>query len=116
MIGFGEAETQIGKALKALNVPRHKFVLSTKLLSSTPEQIPTRKGLSRKHIIEGVKNSLKRLDYAYVDLLFCHRPDPETPMEEICRAMDWVIRKGLAFYWGTSEWNEYEIAEAHAVC
>lgn len=92
------------------------MVISTKLFWGTSEQIPNRRGLSRKHIIEGTKNSLKRLGFDYVDVLFCHRPDPETPMEETCRAFDWVIRKGLAFYWGTSEWNEYEIAEAHMIC
>lgn len=52
----------------------------------------------------------------YVDVVFCHRPDPESPMEEVCRAFDWIIRKGWAFYWGTSEWNQDEIAEAHYVC
>lgn len=52
----------------------------------------------------------------YVDVVFCHRPDPESPMEQICRAFDWIIRKGWAFYWGTSEWNQDEIAEAHYVC
>lgn len=52
----------------------------------------------------------------YVDIVLCHRPDPESPMEEVCRAFDWIIRKGWAFYWGTSEWNQDEIAEAHYVC
>ncbi len=52
----------------------------------------------------------------YVDVVFCHRPDPESPMEQVCRAFDWIIRKGWAFYWGTSEWNQDEIAEAHYVC
>jgi len=59
---------------------------------------------------------LKKLDYDYVDVVFCHRFDSEVPMEEICRAYDWIIRKGWAFYWGTSEWNAEEIAEAHYVC
>ena len=52
----------------------------------------------------------------YVDVVFCHRPDYETPMEEICRAFDWLVRKGYAFYWGTSEWNAEDIAEAHMIC
>ena len=74
-LGFGEAERQIGKALRALNVPRHQFVLSTKIFFGSPTQIPTLKGLSRKHIIEGVKKSLRNLEYDYVDILFAHRPD-----------------------------------------
>lgn len=56
------------------------------------------------------------MEFDYVDVVFCHRPDPDVPMEEICRAFDWVIRQGWAFYWGTSEWNADEIAEAHLVC
>lgn len=105
----------MGVALRALNVPRHHFVLSTKLFWGS-KTIPTMRGLSRKHVIEGMKNSLKRLDYDYVDVVFCHRFEGETPMEEICRAFDWVIRKGWAFYWGTSEWTHDQIAEANLVC
>ena len=63
-----------------------------------------------------MRRSLKNLDYEYVDVVFCHRPDDEVPMEEICRAYDWLIRKGWVFYWGTSEWNQDQIAEAHMVC
>lgn len=91
-------------------------MLSTKLFWSTSEDIPNRRGLSRKHIIEGAKNSLKALDHDYVDVIFCHRSDIKTPMEEICRSFDWLIRKGYTFYWGTSEWTAAEIAEAHMVC
>ena len=69
-------------------------------------------GLSRKHIIEGVKGSLKRLQLDYVDVLFAHRPDRETPLEEICRAFSWVIDKNFATYWGTSEWDPETIVEA----
>jgi len=56
------------------------------------------------------------LDYDHVDIVFCHRPDESVPMEEICRAYDWIIRKGWAFYWGTSEWNQEQIAEANYIC
>jgi len=63
-----------------------------------------------------MKKSLKNLEYDYVDVVFCHRPDESVPMEEICRAFDWLIRKGWAFYWGTSEWHPEQIAEAHLVC
>lgn len=103
--GNGEAERKLGKALKILGVPRHNFVLSTKIFWSNYTDIgtkPTCFGLSRKHIIEGLRNSLKRLEYDYIDVVFCHRYDKTVPMEEICRAFDWVIRKGWAYYWGTS--------------
>lgn len=106
----------MGEALRALNVPRHKYVLSTKIFWGTSEYIPTRRGLSRKHVIQGVKNSLTKLQQEYVDICFCHRPDIETPVQQTCRAFDWLIRKGLVFYWGTSEWTAEQIAEAHYVC
>jgi len=69
-------------------------------------------GLSRKHIIEGMNASLKRLQLEYVDLVFCHRPDPKTPIEETVRAMNYLISHGKAFYWGTSEWSAREYTEA----
>lgn len=67
-------------------------------------------------MIEGTKNSLKRLQLDYVDLIFAHRPDDNTPLEETCRAFSWLIDKGLAFYWGTSEWSAAKIAEAIQLC
>jgi len=73
------------------------------------------KGLSRKHIIEGTQNAIKRLDLQYVDLVFAHRPDPDTPMEETVRAFNYLIDKGLAFYWGTSEWSADQILEADGI-
>ena len=106
----------MGTALKALNLPRNELVISTKLLKDDPEGKPNRFGLSRKHIIEGMKNSLKNLGFDYVDLVFAHRPDYETSMEETVKAFDWLIRKGYALYWGTSEWDAGDIAEANAVC
>lgn len=69
-------------------------------------------GLSRKHIIEGLEASLERLDLKYVDVVYAHRPDRLTPMEETVRAFNYVIEKGMALYWGTSEWSADEIAEA----
>jgi len=112
--GFGEGETTLGNALKKLNVARESLVISTKLFkvgNGVNDSF-----LSRKHIIEGLRNSLKRLQLDYVDVVFCHRPDPSTPLEETCRAMDWVINQGLAFYWGTSEWSSAQIMDAYAVC
>ena len=75
ILGYGQAEIQIGEAIKKLNVPRHKYVLSTKIFWATKDSAPTQRGLSRKHVIEGVKNSLKRLQTDYADVIFCHRPD-----------------------------------------
>ena len=112
--GMGKAETSLGKALKALNVPREKIVVSTKIFKGGPD--PNDGFESRKHIIEGVKLSLKRLQLDYVDVVFCHRYDRATPLEETCRAMNFVIEKGWAFYWGTSEWNADQIERAIKIC
>jgi len=111
----GNSEIALGKAFKELNLPREQLVVSTKLFWG-PGKGPNDVGLSRKHIIEGAKNSLKRLQLDYVDVIFCHRPDFETPVEETCRAFDFLINQGKTFYWGTSEWPIERIMEAHRVC
>lgn len=116
----GEAEKFIGKIVKT-GVERgvwsrEDLVLTTKLFFGTKLAHggggPNDTGLSRKHVIEGMKGSLKRFDLDYVDVIFCHRQDPYTPMEEIVRAMNYVIDQGWACYWGTSEWTGAEIIEA----
>ena len=112
--GLGAAETTLGKAFKQLNVPREKIVVTTKIYNIGND--PNDGFLSRKHIIEGLKNSLKRLQLDYVDIVYCHRYDMHTPMKEVCKAMDWCINKGLALYWGTSEWTACQIIEAYDVC
>jgi len=104
----GEAETLMGKALKEFR--REDLVLSTKIFWGGNG--PNDTGLSRKHLIEGTKNALKRLQLNYVDLLFCHRPDPATPIEETVLAMDYLVRGGYALYWGTSEWSAEQIETA----
>ena len=109
----GAAEVSMGKVLKRLNVDRSELVISTKLFWGGKGV--NQRGLSRKHIIEGLNKSLKRLDLEYVDLLFCHRPDNDTPIEEIVRAMNHVIDQGKVFYWGTSEWAADQLAEANGV-
>jgi len=114
LYGFGVAETSLGKALKQLNVQREKIVVSTKIF--TIGRDPNDSFLSRKHIIEGLRNSLKRLQLDYVDVVYCHRYDRYTPLEETCRAMDWVINQGLAHYWGTSQWSASQIMEAYKIC
>ena len=105
----------MGKAFKELNLPREQLVVSTKIFKISNKSVNDT-FLSRKHIIEGTRNSLKRLQLDYVDVLFCHRPDFDTPLEETCRAMNWVIEKGWAHYWGTSEWPAERIATAIELC
>lgn len=109
----GRAEEIMGQAIRELGWKRSDIVVSTKIFWGGSG--PNDKGLSRKHIIEGTKASLKRLDMDYVDLIYCHRPDTSTPIEETVRAMNYVIDKGWAFYWGTSEWSAQQITEAWGV-
>jgi voltage-dependent potassium channel beta subunit len=109
----GMAETIMGKVLKRAGWKRSDLVLSTKIYWGG--QGPNDRGLSRKHVIEGTEAALKRLQTDYVDLVFCHRPDRTTPIEETVRAMNYLIDQGMAFYWGTSEWTAEEIREAHEV-
>lgn len=109
----GNAEIVMGKVFKKLGWRREGIVVSTKIFWGG--EGPNDTGLSHKHIIEGVNNALRRLQMDYVDLVFCHRPDPNTPIEETVRAMDIVIKQGKAFYWGTSEWSAAEILRADGI-
>lgn len=109
----GRAEEIMGQAIRELGWKRSDIVVSTKIFWGG--QGPNDKGLSRKHIVEGTKASLKRLDMEYVDVIYCHRPDTSTPIEETVRAMNYVIDKGWAFYWGTSEWSAQQITEAWGI-
>jgi voltage-dependent potassium channel beta subunit len=111
--GGGQAETVMGNVLKKAGWPRESLVISTKLFWGGAG--PNDRGLSHKHLLEGINRSLRRLQLEYVDLLFCHRPDPNTPLEETVRAMDIIIKQGKAFYWGTSEWSASEIMRAHGL-
>lgn len=111
--GNGQAEVVMGRVIRSLGLRRESLVLSTKLYWGGSG--PNDNGLSHKHILEGLNGALRRLQTDYVDLLFCHRPDPDTPMEETVRAMDIAIRQGKAFYWGTSEWSATEIMQAHGI-
>jgi voltage-dependent potassium channel beta subunit len=110
----GRSEIAMGKAIKRAGWKRSELVLSTKIFWGPGDGVNDT-GLSRKHIIEGLDASLARLQLEYVDLLFCHRPDKRTPIEETVRAMTHVINQGKAFYWGTSEWSAQEIMEAHLI-
>jgi voltage-dependent potassium channel beta subunit len=109
----GNAEVVMGNVIKRTGWKRTDLVVSTKLFWGGDG--PNNSGLSFKHISEGINASLKRLQMDYVDLVFCHRPDTETPIEETVWAMNQVIRQGKAFYWGTSEWSATEIMEAYGV-
>jgi len=114
----GKSEISLGKAIKKWGFRRENLVVSTKLFWGEQEGKPVEpndRGLSRKHIVEGLTNSLKRLQLDYVDLIYAHRPDITTPMEETVRAFDHVINKGMAFYWGTSEWTAAQLMEAYQI-
>lgn len=105
----GEAETVMGKTIKDL--PREALVISSKVFSQTMPG-PNGRGLSRKHITESIHASLKRLGTDYLDIYFCHRFDPDTPIDEVVYTMDTLIRQGKILYWGTSEWRGFQIATA----
>ncbi|BGP13796.1 hypothetical protein JCM10213_006372 [Rhodosporidiobolus nylandii] len=108
----GESEREMGRVFKELEVDRSQLVISTKIFFGTGKTDPNQKGLSRKHIVEGLKASLERLQLDYVDVVLAHRPDAATPLEETVRAFSWCIDQGLAYYWGTSEWTAMQIAAA----
>jgi voltage-dependent potassium channel beta subunit len=109
----GKAETTMGDVIKKASWKREDLVISTKIFWGGDGVNNT--GLSRKHLIEGTNASLKRLQMDYVDLIFCHRPDLFTPIEETVRAMNYLINQGKAFYWGTSQWSAAQIMEAYGV-
>ncbi|MFZ0532845.1 MAG: aldo/keto reductase [Anaerolineales bacterium] len=109
----GNAEIVMGNVIKKAGWKRSDLVISTKLFWGGRK--PNQTGLTRKHIIEGAKASLSRLQMDYVDLIFCHRPDIYTPIEETVRALNFLIDQGMAFYWGTSEWSATQIMEAYSI-
>jgi voltage-dependent potassium channel beta subunit len=110
--GRGAAEDIMGRALREL--PRHELVISSKVFWPMSDDVNDR-GLSRKHIMESVDKSLRRIGTDYLDLYFCHRWDPDTPLEETARAMDDLVRQGKVLYWGTSEWSGAQLRDAHAL-
>ena len=110
MYANGQAEIVMGKAVATM--PREELVISSKVFWPTFKG-PNGRGLSRKHITESINASLKRLGTDYVDLYFCHRYDPDTPMEEVVRAMTDLIHQGKILYWGTSEWEASQIMQAY---
>jgi voltage-dependent potassium channel beta subunit len=107
----GEAERVVGKVIKDLGLRRQDLVISSKAYWPMSDNVNDR-GLSRKHLMESVEGSLNRLGVDYLDLYFCHRHDPETPIEEVVRAMDDLVHQGKILYWGTSVWSAAQIEEA----
>ena len=108
----GRSEEIMGEAIRQLNWPRHSFVLSSKFFWGIDDSVNTHNTLNRKYLLHAIEGSLRRLRVDFLDLIFCHRPDPETPIEETVRAMHDIIDSGRALYWGTSEWSAYQIRAA----
>jgi voltage-dependent potassium channel beta subunit len=115
----GQSERIMGKALAELGWPRHTYVISTKLFWGIYDDINMRNTTNRKYLLQGIDGSLERLGLDFVDILYCHRSDPGTPIEETVWAMSDIVARGKALYWGTSEWPAddiraaWEIAERH---
>jgi voltage-dependent potassium channel beta subunit len=107
----GQAEIVMGDILKKKGWPRDTFVVSSKVFWGG--DLPNQEGLSRKHVIEACHAALRRLQVDYLDLYFCHRPDPDTPIEETVRAMNDLIAQGKVLYWGTSGWSADSIRQAY---
>ena len=111
----GQSEIVMGKALKSLGRTRDSYCVSSKVyFGATTNPAPTQMGLSRKHITEACHQALRRLQVDYLDLYFCHRPDPDPPVSETVWAMHNLVTQGKILYWGTSEWSADEILAAYA--
>ena len=111
----GMSETVMGDAIKALKWPRLNYVVSTKFfwgLDREGDSINRKNTLNRKYLMQAIDGSLKRMGLDFIDLVYCHRPDPHTPVEETVWAMSDMISQGKALYWGTSEWSADEIRTA----
>lgn len=113
----GESERLMGRVLNKKSWDRSSYTVSSKVFfgSRGPANKPNMTGLSRKHIIEACHEALQRLQVDYLDLYFCHRPDPNVPIEEVVWSMNLLLQQGKILYWGTSEWSGTEIMEAHRV-
>lgn len=113
---YGESEKMMGRVLKKKNWDRTSYVISSKVFFGwRRDNKPNQTGLSRKHIVEACHEALERLQHDYLDLYFCHRPDPNVPIEEVVWTMHNLVQQGKVLYWGTSMWSGAEIMEAHRV-
>ena len=113
----GESELMMGRVLKQKNWERSSYVVSSKAYFGLrgKDNKPNQHGLSRKHLFEACHDALRRLQLDYLDLFYCHRPDPNVPIEEVVWTMHNLIQQGKVLYWGTSQWSAAEIMEAHKV-
>ncbi len=111
--GEGAAERAMGRVFKATRWPRDTIIVSSKVIRVGKR--PTQRGLSRKHLVEACDAALQRMGLDYLDLFFCHRPDPDTPLEEIVHTMNELIGRGKIFYWGTSEFSATDLTELFAI-
>ena len=109
----GRSEVVMGNIFRKMAWSHETFLVSSKVFWGG--ELPNQQGLCRKHVIEACHNALRRLHVEYLDLYFCHRPDPHTPIEETVRAMSDLVHQGKVLYWGTSEWSSQEITQAHAI-
>jgi len=115
----GRSETIMGEALKALAWPRLNYIVSTKFfwgLDRDGDAVNRKDTLNRKYLMQAIDASLQRFGLDFIDLVYCHRPDPHTPVEETARAMNDIINQGKALYWGTSEWSAADIRAAWEIC
>jgi voltage-dependent potassium channel beta subunit len=112
----GQAEIVMGQILRKAGWRRSSYLVSSKVFFGAEGDRPNEDGLSRKHVVEACHAALRRLQVEYLDLYFCHRPDPAVPIAETVRAMHDLIAQGKVLYWGTSEWSAAQIVKAHAVC
>jgi len=110
----GKSEKVMGKILKKMKWDRDSYCISSKVFFGVRKGV-LQKGLHRKHVFEACHQALKRLSVEYLDLYFCHRPDPETPIEETVWMMHNLIQQGKVLYWGTSEWSADQLTEAHTI-
>ncbi|KAF1013950.1 MAG: L-glyceraldehyde 3-phosphate reductase [Stenotrophomonas maltophilia] len=109
----GRAEQVMGDVIADLRLPRDGYCVSSKVFfGSAHDPRPTQRGLSRKHVTDACHAALKRLRVDYLDLYYCHRPDPDAPIAETVHAMDTLVRQGKILYWGTSEWSAQQIQQA----
>ncbi len=111
--GNGQSEIVMGNILKDANWDRSTYLVSSKAYFGRGGNLPNQRGLSRKHLVEACNEALQRLQVEYIDLFYAHRPDKNTPIEETVWAMNHLLQQGKILYWGTSEWSEQEIMEAH---
>ena len=112
----GKSELLMGQAFKKLGLGRNEYVLTSKFYWGIEDRVNFKNTLNRKYLTQAIEGSLKRLETDFVDVAYCHRYDPETPIHEICFTMDQIIRDGKALYWGTSEWPATAIDQAYSFC